>query len=215
MDLLEKTKRELPEKGNYPLTQRNELFVVADIAGADELCICCVHQGEEEEGRGEASSILGNAMEARYRRYPKQPSGRQGSASLFLSRTRFWKGRRCQARNHRVGIQGRPNTALNYGTERLVLDLYKIRRNLLIKRSHNEQLHNVVLHDMKEEVLSNIGWRVIQFHPRLVDNVWKGDHEGLCIGFGHLTVTNTCERIPLLARFSANSGIREKGKESQ
>ncbi|CAJ0595334.1 unnamed protein product [Cylicocyclus nassatus] len=35
------------------------------------------------------------------------------------------------------------------------------------------------------------------------DNVWKGDHEGLSIGFGHLTMTNTCGRIPLLPRFSA------------
>ncbi|CAJ0601217.1 unnamed protein product [Cylicocyclus nassatus] len=37
--------------------------------------------------------------------------------------------------------------------ERLVLDLYKARRNLPIKRGYNEQLHNVVLHDMEEEVM--------------------------------------------------------------
>ncbi|CAJ0610068.1 unnamed protein product [Cylicocyclus nassatus] len=125
--------------------------------------------------------------------------------------------------------------------ERLVLDLYKARRNLPIKRGYNEQLHNVVLHDMEEEVMmASLSRRSVtssyidvqgdgratltlllcddthisgvmrtsdgrpySFIRDCEDNVWKGDHEGLCIGFGHLTMTNNCGRIPLLARFSA------------
>ncbi|CAJ0604097.1 unnamed protein product [Cylicocyclus nassatus] len=125
--------------------------------------------------------------------------------------------------------------------ERLVLDLYKARRNLPIKRGYNEQSHNVVLHDMEEEIMmANLSRRSVtssyidvqgdgratltllmsddthisgvmrtsdgrpfSFIRDCEDNVWKGDHEGLSIGFGHLTMTNTCGRIPLLPRFSA------------
>ncbi|CAJ0597201.1 unnamed protein product [Cylicocyclus nassatus] len=125
--------------------------------------------------------------------------------------------------------------------ERLVLDLYKVRRNLLIKRGYNEQSHNVVLHDMVEEVMmaslsrksvtssyidvqgdlratrtlllsddSHISgvMRTSDGRPfssirDCEDNVWKGDYEGFSIGFGHLTMTNTCGRFLLLARFSA------------
>ncbi|CAJ0600813.1 unnamed protein product [Cylicocyclus nassatus] len=108
-------------------------------------------------------------------------------------------------------------------------------------RGYNEQLHNVVLHDMEEEVMmASLSRRSVtssyidvqgdgratltlllcddthisgvmrtsdgrpySFIRDCEDNVWKGDHEGLCMGFGHLTMTNNCGRIPLLARFSA------------